>query len=291
MKTNTLDIIMSNIELINLIENKKPFLISRLSDNATKLSIYFDIYKKIHPQYKQLAKTHDGIYSNNNSELEIYGKFYLKALKNSTKIACFPKLCCDTQNYIIKKNKINKNSILHNRILEPFYLLNENKEEIIWTHLLKDKKILIISPFVNSFKKQINSNFNFFGEKSNERIWHKDQKFVFYKAYNTLYNNHPHKNWFETFMTMVNDIKKLEFDIALLSCGGYGLPLCNFIYEKMNKSAIYMGGSLQLLFGVYGKRWEKHDIIGKLIKNGNWIRPSQEEKPKNYEKVEGGCYW
>lgn len=45
MKTNTLDIKMSNVELINLIKNQKPFLISRLSDNATKLSIYFDIYK------------------------------------------------------------------------------------------------------------------------------------------------------------------------------------------------------------------------------------------------------
>lgn len=289
--TVTLNNKQSNDELCNLIKENKPFLISRLSDNATKLSIFYDIYKKIHPQFKQFAKTHDGIYSNNDIQLELYTKFYLKALQNSTKIACFPKLCIETQNYVIKKYKMNDNDVLHNKILEPFYLLDENKNAETWSHLVKDKTILIISPFVKSFEKQVNSGFTFYGKNDNRKIWHENQKFIFYKAYNTLYNNHPHKSWFETFMTMANDIKKLNFDIALLSCGGYGLPLCNFIYEKMNKSSIYMGGSLQLLFGVYGKRWLNHNIIGKLIKNGTWIRPSQEEQPENFKKIEGGCYW
>ena len=90
---------------------------------------------------------------------------------------------------------------------------------------------------------------------------------------------------------MCNDIKKLDFDIALLGCGGYGLPLCNFIYDKLGKSAIYVGGAIQLLFGVYGNRWKTHNIIGPLIEKGGWIRPSNEEQPKNFKKIEGGCYW
>ena len=60
----------------------------------------------------------------------------------------------------------------------------------------------------------------------------------------------------------------------------------------MNKSAIYIGGGLQLLFGVKGKRWKNHPIIGKIInENGNFINPSGDEILKNKDSVEGGCYW
>ena len=81
-------------------------------------------------------------------------------------------------------------------------------------------------------------------------------------------------------------------NIALLGCGGYGLPLCNFIKMELGKSAIYIGGGLQLLFGVKGKRWENHPVIGKIIKdNGQFISPSGDEILHNNNRVEGGCYW
>ena len=90
-----------------------------------------------------------------------------------------------------------------------------------------------------------------------------------------------------------NDISNLEFDIALLGCGGYGLPLCHYIHETLNKSAIYVGGGLQLLFGVMGSRWENIPMWKTIIKENEtkFIRPSQEEQIKNKENIEGGCYW
>ena len=92
---------------------------------------------------------------------------------------------------------------------------------------------------------------------------------------------------------MCNDIKNLDFDIALLGCGGYGLPLCNFIKMDMNKSAIYIGGGLQLLFGVMGRRWENRDDWKKIIRDNDtkFIRPSGDEIIKNKHVIEGGCYW
>jgi hypothetical protein len=92
---------------------------------------------------------------------------------------------------------------------------------------------------------------------------------------------------------MCKDIAALDFDIALLGCGGYGLPLCNFIKTKLKKSAIYIGGGLQLLFGISGSRWVNHNVIGKLIKNSPvpFIRPSKEEMCKNQKTIENGCYW
>jgi hypothetical protein len=92
---------------------------------------------------------------------------------------------------------------------------------------------------------------------------------------------------------MCSEISKLDFDIALLGCGGYGVPLCGFIYDKLNKSAIYIGGGLQLLFGVMGKRWDNTEMWQNIINENDceFIRPSEEETIKNKDLVSDGCYW
>ena len=91
----------------------------------------------------------------------------------------------------------------------------------------------------------------------------------------------------------VDSVKDLDFDIVLLGCGGYGVPLCDFIKTKLNKSAIYVGGGLQLLFGVMGQRWENTEMWKKIISENNcsFIKPSGNEIIKHKEIVEGGCYW
>jgi hypothetical protein len=91
----------------------------------------------------------------------------------------------------------------------------------------------------------------------------------------------------------VNKIKNIKdtFDIALLSCGGYGNLLCSEIYN-MNKSAIYIGGVLQMYFGVYGNRWERErPEIMTIYKNEYWSKPTEDERPDGFENVEKSCYW
>ena len=92
---------------------------------------------------------------------------------------------------------------------------------------------------------------------------------------------------------MCRDISELDFDIALVGCGGYGLPICNYILKNLKKSAIYVGGGLQLLFGIMGKRWETSPYWKEIIKvhNPSFIRPSGDEILKNHEFIEQGCYW
>ena len=89
---------------------------------------------------------------------------------------------------------------------------------------------------------------------------------------------------------MCKDISNIDFDIALLGCGSYGLPLCDYIKIKLNKSAVYIGGGLQLYFGIKGKRWEGSEDITKFY-NEYWTRPTTEETPTTSTMVEGGCYW
>ena len=158
------------------------------------------------------------------------------------------------------------------------------------------KKVLIVNPFIDSMKKQLQNNFQIFKDP-NKKLFLDGQEFVFYKSYQSLAGNKPHNNWLETYEIMCNDIKDLDFDIALLGCGGYGLPLCNYIYKDLNKSAIYVGGGLQLLFGIMGNRWVNNSTWKNIIKENDpkFIRPQGDEVSEYLlNHVDGGIagsYW
>ena len=288
------DLSLSNDKVIKLIKSKKPFSIIRLGACESYYSAEWTKSNGMHlgtNKYLIFLIRNAGIYLGDRPDydkLKIYCKKYHDAIKTSDLMAIFPK----EKNYfglyynsIFFKNKYDLD-IVTNKCLEPFYQIYKNIKP--WTHELIGKKVLIINPFVDSFKKQ-EKKFKMFRDKD---IFLENQEIKYYKTFNTSAFNYTHSNWFETFIIMCNDIKNIDFDIALLGCGGYGLPLCNYIKNTLNKSAIYIGGGLQLLFGVMGKRWEKHETIQKIIKDNNgFIRPSKNESIKNKEKVEDGCYW
>jgi len=60
--------------------------------------------------------------------------------------------------------------------------------------------------------------------------------------------------------------------------------------KSLGKKAVHLGGATQILFGIKGKRWEERSDFKQLF-NKYWIRPLETEKPINYKKIEGGCYW
>ena len=282
------DLIESNKKIIELIELNKHFYITRLGDQVSIISILYMINKKINTDLLKNENSlyNDGIYSKNGlSKIELFCKMYNKSVIESNYLASFENLYVNNQNFY--KNNFNVNQI-HSQVLEPFYLLEKNV--IPWTHYLKNKKILIIHPFIKSFKKQLNNDFQIF---KNKKLFDKNQQFVFYKSYQTIAGNHIHNDWYETFTLMCEDIKYIDFDIALLGCGGYGLPLCHFIKTELNKSAIYIGGGLQLLFGVFGNRWENSEFWKKIIEENEckFIKPSEEEICKNSNTIENNCYW
>ena len=292
-----LDLEKSNQYIINLIEshNHEPFIISRLGIGAeTYITYEYIVTHNINTHYVQMLSNNTGIYNVNSNTILLYIKLYTDAIKNSKALATFPTYIINEQTYFANTYQLAQ---IHSRSLEPFYACLENIKP--WTHALHGKKVLIINPFIESMKKQLAKNFQIFKDPT-KKIFLDDQDFIFYKSYQTSAGNHIHKNWLETFTLMCNDIQKLDnelhFDIALLGCGGYGLPLCNFIKTKLNKSAIYIGGGLQLLFGVMGHRWKNRDDWKQIMNdnqepNNQFIRPSGDEIINNKNAIENGCYW
>ena len=277
------------IELINNSKNK-PFTITRLSSESYQAYL-FCVLKQF--KFPHNISNNAGIYSNNMNDIAIFYLNHYNAVETSDALAVYlgrPDTL-EAERFFLKALQT-KIKFISYEALEPFYCVLKLQNEKPWSHHLLGKKVLIISPFVNSFKKQLNNGFRMFKDKDNG-IFLEGQEFVFYKCFNTVAGNHPHINWINTFNIMCNDISKLDFDIALISCGGYALLLGSFIKRKMGKSAIYIGGGLQLLFGVMGRRWETNDQIQQIIKeNGcKFIKPSKDEIPRNCQNVEGGCYW
>lgn len=177
----------------------------------------------------------------------------------------------------------NPNSILVDLgALEPFY------HGLPWSRVLKDKKVLVISPFVNTITKQY-SNKN--------KIWSNPEvlpsfelKTIFHPTSKAISGE---KNKYGTWQEMVNDIKEqisnTDFDIALIGTGASSLPLASFV-KQLNKKAVHLGGSLQILFGIKGKRWEQWKIFDYFYTD-TWTRPSIEETPEGFQQIEGGTYW
>lgn len=211
-------------------------------------------------------------------------KKFCELYKDASKeIDYFGKWDWDSEEEYLKNNCTSVKKRFSAKVYDPC------KQEFGWYRALEGKNVLVIHPFSESIEKQYKNN--------REKIAFKDGTILplfnltTIKAVQSLGGKGAlgFNTWFDALDYMKSEIDKIEFDVALLGCGAYGIPLGAYIKRK-NKQAVYIGGHLQLYFGIMGSRWEHDDFVNKC-KNSYWIRPSESERIDNYKIVEGGCYW
>lgn len=156
-----------------------------------------------------------------------------------------------------------------------------------WTSSLENKKVLVVHPFEESIKKQYNKKELLFAEPYTLPDF--DLKTI--RAVQSIAGNNPKgfNSWFEALDSMKSKISATEFDVAILGCGAYGMPLATYI-KRLGKKAIHLGGNTQILFGIKGQRWEKDPQFSKVF-NKHWVRPNITETPVGHETIDGNCYW
>lgn len=164
--------------------------------------------------------------------------------------------------------------------LEPYYHINP------WSEALEGKRVLVIHPFEESIAKQYKKRGHLFKDP---RVLPKFELITFKAVQSIAANNTEFSNWFEALSHMSKRINCIDFDIAIIGAGAYGLPLASFV-KSIGKKAIHLGGATQLLFGIKGKRWDELPFFRQLY-NDNWVRPLSTETPDNFQIVESGCYW
>lgn len=159
-----------------------------------------------------------------------------------------------------------------------------------WTQWLEGKKVLVVHPFVESIRKQYENNRELLFD--NPLVLPEFKSLECIKAIQSAAGDTPTEfsSWHEALDYMKLEIAKKDFDVALIGCGAYGMPLAAYV-KKLGKVGIQLAGWTQMLFGVYGERWVSQQTKYAKYINENWIRPNREETPSMAKDVENGCYW
>lgn len=183
------------------------------------------------------------------------------------------------ESYFEKKLTRAKRVVLED--LEPFFAPNP------WTKALEGKKVLVVHPFESTIltqykKRELLFENNFLPEFELKTL----------KAVQSIAGEPTgFANWFEALEWMKLEMDKIDYEIAIIGAGAYGLPIAAHAKRK-GKKAIHLGGVTQLLFGIKGVRWEQFSFWPYMnLFNEHWVRPGQNEKPVGAQIVEGACYW
>lgn len=297
----------SNDKIFNLLSSGKPCMIARFGTTEINcvnnyLSVHNkeSLWKKIlfyitdnthtpwwNKDHFKTMSTYSGIFPIGEDTAERFSQRYLKDIPEIDILACHQYY----EKFMPLRNDVQRIQL---EMLYPFFV------ERPWTRILKGKKVLVIHPFEDTIKSQYEKRNLLF--KNHEILPDFELKTI--KAVQTVAGNESEfKSWFDALSYMEKQIDVVDFDIAIIGCGAYGLPLAAHI-KRMGKQAIHTAGGTQLLFGILGRRWLVDyqgywhyrpgidiDLNYRPLFNDAWVFPDDSEKPKNAIKVENACYW
>lgn len=297
----------SNDRIYNLLATNKPCMIARFGTVEINCITNYLCVHSTDSYYRRIINfitdnTHtpwwyDKIFyslQNNagviNADMEIAERFserYLQDIPEIDLLACHQYY----EKFMPLREDIQRVQL---EMLYPFFV------EKPWTRILKGKKVLVVHPFVDTIKAQYQRRELLF---DNPDIL-PEFEIKTLKAVQTIAGTKSEfDSWFDALKYMEDKIDKIDFDVAIIGCGAYGLPLAAHV-KRIGKQAVHMAGGTQLLFGILGKRWTEQyqgfwhyrpevDISLDYcpLFNDNWVFPSVSEKPKNSERVENSCYW
>lgn len=179
------------------------------------------------------------------------------------------------------------------RSLEPYYV---NPEDA-WTSVLQGQKVAVVSSFADTITQQLEKRQDIW-PNTHQYYLPQSTTFVPIKTHyapvlaqgNAVANwPTPIESWSDAVQHIVKQVLESGAKIAILGCGGLAMPIA-YALKRHNIISIVMGGSIQVLFGIKGKRWESHGVISKFW-NPHWTYPAPHEIPGAAKQIEGGCYW
>lgn len=263
--------------LYELLNADTPFMVCRAG--ATEMRCIEEYLKNrdFSSKIKQEIWELSGVFPPEKKLLKKFCDYYIRCMENADLIALWG---VGAESKVVHEHCSKaKFTVLH--ALEPYYF------EKPWSRGLKQKKVLVIHPFIDSIKSQYLKRKKIYTRKE---ILPEFESLECIKAVQSIAGQKTeYRDWFEALESMQNKISKCDFDVAIIGAGAYSLPLAAYV-KKIGKQSIQMSGATQILFGIKGKRWDNHPVISKFY-NDDWVRPLQSEKPLKTEKVEGGSYW
>lgn len=268
--------------------------------NKTLLLVRFGLYeyqlcyqyleKKvgIRTNFSEFIRNHihndAGVLWKNEDDLDQYAEYIIDNLKLVTVIAYWRNYPSRfVFNDFIENNTYN----IDVEDLYPYPFWHKNYLPY-WQSVLKNKKVLIVTSFSKTVSEQYKRK-NFIWDSSESIL--PTFNLITYQSVctNGGWKDSRFETWKEVITFMTNQIVSIDFDIALISCGGYGMPL-SMELRKAGKNVIQWGGCYQLWFGIKGSRWDNIPEINQYF-NNYWIYPSDCETPPDCNSVNFSSYW
>lgn len=281
-------------------KENKPFLIPRIAWTETLIAILAMNCKKrreVPAEWRnmisdiiQKGKANAGIKISSMDSMIRYSEAYLESFELSEMYGgweewgYYRKSVADQYDYIIQNYP---REMIWSSVYDIFHYIHG--PDPIWSFALEGKRVLFITSVADSIQEKIDHRKDIYGVDLFPNCTILTIKPPF------THGNNPSQEFnleLDAFYQRLDNLSG-QYDIALVAAGGYGNLICSYIYKNHHKSAIYVGGILQMYWGILGKRWinDRPDIIKMFVNNDHWTYPKESEKPDGYQKIENACYW
>lgn len=271
----------------DLIESKSAFLVSRFG--TTESQVFLDYNKGTIDMRSVLNLWKlSGVFPPTIEVAELFAKLLIDVSKVidvcGIRSAWYERLFWELENSILGKLQIQPR-LINIESLSPIGISNS------WVSSLGGLNVLVIHPFADSIKSQYARRHELFTDSQ----WLPDFNLTVLKSVQSLSGNSSDtgfKDWFQALEKMKSEICKVEFDLALIGAGAYGIFLGAHI-KNLGKQAIHVGGALQLFFGIKGSRWTDPNSPEYVqdSSRSSWVWPNSNEIPNSFMEVEMGAYW
>jgi hypothetical protein len=179
---------------------------------------------------------------------------------------------------------------------EPMNYLDQEPDRSIpadesrcWLPLLRGRRVLLAAPFAGLLKERAT-------RETFEAVWQKTGKPWFEPAsidaveFPYGYARTTHQRYatvLDLYAELRDEVGARAFDVALIAAGPLGVVLAADV-KRRGAAAISLGGHLQVLFGVSGRRWRERPEWRRDYMNDAWIdmparyRPDPAETDSDY---------
>jgi hypothetical protein len=165
--------------------------------------------------------------------------------------------------------------------LEPFY------HDRSWSRSLAGKRVVVVTPFASTVTAQYARRAEVW--KSKPDVLPDFELRTVRCPLSAALAGPKYPDWFTALDAMSAEMDAAPYDVAIVGAGAWGVPLASHA-RRTGHAGIHLGGPTQILFGVRGGRWDTNASLMPFYNNA-WVRPSEEDRPTEFRKIENGCYW
>ena len=295
------DIAVGADKIANTVRGVSPFFIGRNGTTEQEAVSFWFTRRRIGTPWPQRIRTNlhigAGVWPATDESLDKWAKEYMEQLGRLDGLAAgWYRPFADSESVLLDYAAPTAFRTPL-RSLEPYYSVPNHR----WTRHLSGKRVAVVSSFAGTIQSQVGS------AERMHTIWNCLQEpstilsltatWIPIRTYfppevalqdSTQWPDGIH-NWDEAATYVVDAVKASGATVAIIGCGGLGMIIGGRL-KALGISVVVMGGAIQVLFGIKGRRWEKHEVISKFW-GPSWVWPRESETPRGSFQIEGGCYW